>query len=504
MKKLLSILLTFAILTGCFSVSVSAANTDVVFSGFETPVLYESSYNHKETAENALSDYVTLSNLKTALLNGISNCQTTINISEFKIDYNQTTKSAIAGYVCYGIPEAFNVHSVGFSYDSASMKILNMIVVYKTFSDQPSEYQACMKAISDAGDELLEGIENNGQIGDIEKALLIHDRLALWNEYDYGTTIPDESFTAYGALGEKVSVCQGYAMAYMYLLNRVGIENYYCSSEVLNHGWNIVYIGDKAYHVDVTWDDYAWGTGERGAVGVVGHSNFLRSSNGIYATGHEATDYDTTPNDTTYDNYFWQNSETAFQLADNELYYIDNDNANLIRYSDGTILCSVDDTWKYNDYYYWGNNARLSSDGVSLYYSLTKAIYKFDLATNTSKKIYEPSLLGYNSIYGFMYYDNYLICDINNAPPYSAYGISNLYPVKVLYEEKTPSDSNGGDINGDGKTNNKDLGLLMQYLNGWDVAISDTVADVNGDGRINNKDYGLLMQFVNGWDVVLK
>ena len=133
MKKILSILLTFAILTGCFSVSVSAANTDVVFSGFETPVLYESSYNHKEVAENTLADYVSLSDLKTALLNGISNCQTNIDLSDFNITYNQTTSSAIAGYVWYGIPEAFNVHSVGFSYNSASMKILNMVVVYNTF-----------------------------------------------------------------------------------------------------------------------------------------------------------------------------------------------------------------------------------------------------------------------------------------------------------------------------------------------------------------------------------
>ena len=58
-----------------------------------------------------------------------------------------------------------------------------------------------------------------------------------------------------------------------------------------------------------------------------------------------------------------------------------------------------------------------------------------------------------------------------------------------------------GDVNGDGRINNKDLGLLMQKLNGWAVEISDAVADVNADGRVNNKDYGLLMQYVNGWDV---
>ncbi len=60
-----------------------------------------------------------------------------------------------------------------------------------------------------------------------------------------------------------------------------------------------------------------------------------------------------------------------------------------------------------------------------------------------------------------------------------------------------------GDINGDSNINNKDLGLLMQYLNAWDVEIVLSAADVNCDGNVNNKDYGLLMQYLNGWDVDL-
>ena len=60
-----------------------------------------------------------------------------------------------------------------------------------------------------------------------------------------------------------------------------------------------------------------------------------------------------------------------------------------------------------------------------------------------------------------------------------------------------------GDINNDGKINNKDLGLLMQYLNSWDVEIVESAADINADGKVNNKDYGLLMQYLNGWDVQL-
>ncbi len=61
-----------------------------------------------------------------------------------------------------------------------------------------------------------------------------------------------------------------------------------------------------------------------------------------------------------------------------------------------------------------------------------------------------------------------------------------------------------GDVNASGVINNKDLGLLMRYLVGWEVdGFYLSVADVNSDGDINNKDYGLLMQYVNGWDINL-
>ncbi len=54
-----------------------------------------------------------------------------------------------------------------------------------------------------------------------------------------------------------------------------------------------------------------------------------------------------------------------------------------------------------------------------------------------------------------------------------------------------------GDGNGDGKVNNKDLGLLQQYLNEWDVTIVIEAADLNEDGKINNKDLGLLQRLLN-------
>ena len=61
-----------------------------------------------------------------------------------------------------------------------------------------------------------------------------------------------------------------------------------------------------------------------------------------------------------------------------------------------------------------------------------------------------------------------------------------------------------GDINGDTKVNVRDLGLLQQYLNGWDVVIGPAASDVTGDGKVNVRDLGLLQQYLNGWDVTLQ
>lgn len=61
-----------------------------------------------------------------------------------------------------------------------------------------------------------------------------------------------------------------------------------------------------------------------------------------------------------------------------------------------------------------------------------------------------------------------------------------------------------GDVNGDGKVNVRDLGVMQQYINGWNVNIDLDAADVNDDGKVNVRDLGLMQQSINGWDVILK
>ena len=67
----------------------------------------------------------------------------------------------------------------------------------------------------------------------------------------------------------------------------------------------------------------------------------------------------------------------------------------------------------------------------------------------------------------------------------------------------TVADYLPGDVNADGVLNNKDLGLLQRYLNGWDVDIDLRAAEVTADGQLNNKDLGMLQRYLNGWDVEL-
>ena len=60
-----------------------------------------------------------------------------------------------------------------------------------------------------------------------------------------------------------------------------------------------------------------------------------------------------------------------------------------------------------------------------------------------------------------------------------------------------------GDVNQDGKINNKDIVLLQRYIaGGWDVELNEASADINKDGTINNKDVVLLQRYTaGGWNV---
>ena len=97
---------------------------------------------------------------------------------------------------------------------------------------------------------ILSEVEN---LGTYERERRLHDILIQRIEYDGGA---DMNQSAYSALVEGKSVCAGYARAYQYLMQRLGIPCYYCTGYAgEEHAWNIVALDDGYYNVDLTWDD---------------------------------------------------------------------------------------------------------------------------------------------------------------------------------------------------------------------------------------------------------
>ena len=85
---------------------------------------------------------------------------------------------------------------------------------------QKAEFDAEVKKI-------MSGIKSN--MTDVQKALYVHDYMVTNYSYDYNAylnymrgnklAVPDEHYTAMGVMVNKTGVCQGYALAYSYLIN---------------------------------------------------------------------------------------------------------------------------------------------------------------------------------------------------------------------------------------------------------------------------------------------
>lgn len=90
---------------------------------------------------------------------------------------------------------------------------------------------------------------------------LIHDYLVYNFEYDT-TLSKNHIYDIYGALVNRECVCEGYAKAFKYILDGLGIETVIVTGTGTNsegkqerHAWNYVNIDEKWYGVDSTWDD---------------------------------------------------------------------------------------------------------------------------------------------------------------------------------------------------------------------------------------------------------
>ena len=236
-------------------------------------------------------------------------------------------------------------------------------------------------------------------MNDLQKALALHDWLTQHIAYDYADymagTAAEKAYTAYGALVEGKAVCEGYAKAYQLLLDRCGIDAVMVSSLAMNHGWNLVKLGDSWYHVDVTWDDPI-----PDAPGKADHSFFLLSDGAMRSRDsgsgalHYGWDGEIACNDVRYDGEnLWSDRKQPLVFSDASTVWLlrsEGQGASqvlrLVRRdwssASETAVYSIRDYWPvWNSNAYWlGTYSGLCSWGGRIFFNDSLHIYAYDPA----------------------------------------------------------------------------------------------------------------------------
>lgn len=83
--------------------------------------------------------------------------------------------------------------------------------------------------------------------------------LSLCAEYDYEVHEDTLNQTPYGALIEGRAICMGYTNTMLWLCEKANLRcsviRGYASWNGEEHGWNMAYLEDGSYYVDITWCD---------------------------------------------------------------------------------------------------------------------------------------------------------------------------------------------------------------------------------------------------------
>lgn len=132
-------------------------------------------------------------------------------------------------------------------YDSLGKVTINIIKSYK---------EKDIRLIEKQIDILLPQITSPNNTAE-ENIKSIHDYIINHSKYDSLRSDQNiftyKSDTAYGPLFEGYAICSGYTDLMELFLEKLQIRSFKVSSE--DHVWNAVYLNNRWYHLDLTWDD---------------------------------------------------------------------------------------------------------------------------------------------------------------------------------------------------------------------------------------------------------
>lgn len=166
MKKLIATILTVALIVSAFSFPAFAS------SNTQTSDITIAPY------EEIISQYVDLDEFCSYIIPQLQNCSESVDVSEFNFPVSDKVIDALIMLITENIPVLFHVENgLGYSYYGQTISSLKF-----SYDCSASEYKQQLALCESVADKLLLGIKDNTSLTNVEKALLIHDRLAVWCE----------------------------------------------------------------------------------------------------------------------------------------------------------------------------------------------------------------------------------------------------------------------------------------------------------------------------------
>lgn len=366
MKKFLSLVMIFIFISG--SCPVFARDVKLYATVEETQLA--ETYIGQD-----ISLFSTQNTLEQVLVTGWNNLATEISVEDYNISV-----SDIGNVYCgilYNNPKLYHV-TTGFRYSYTTNTVISVLPIYR--ETDASVIEETMDAIDAATEEIMFCLDEN--MTDFEKVMTVHDYMVLHYQYDY--TYSNYDITI---MTTKTGVCMGYALAFMHLMNELGIECLYVSSEAMNHAWNLVKLDGEWYHIDLTWDDPGTNYGQ------VSHKYALLSDYEIQNLEDPHHGYDLKgieADSDKYDKACWHEGVGAIVTIDESYYYVDGKNIvdqnGKIIYED---LDGGDNGWDIGGGYRLsgGTYAGLAEHNGILYFNTDEAVYSYDPENEKITKI---------------------------------------------------------------------------------------------------------------------
>ena len=187
----------------------------------------------------------------TQLVQALENCEDTVTLKD---PVSNTDLSRIFWYVLIDQPQIFWT-SRRYEPISYSNGLVTKVQLY--YNDLAGNLAQEKARVEAAVEKILRAAQG---MSVLEAERCIHDYLAANTVYVSGS--PNNQ-NLYSTLVAGETVCAGYARAFQYIMQRLGVPCYYCRGMTTDregnqgaHAWNLIKLKDGWYNVDVTWDDW--------------------------------------------------------------------------------------------------------------------------------------------------------------------------------------------------------------------------------------------------------